>query len=80
MERAIRAEFAFKRSKTMGKRLRLLSLLLILYASAGAQTKTFRFSKAFIRSHYTADNAIGNLAASAFGTGEESSLEQLWRR
>jgi hypothetical protein len=42
-----------------------VALLASLATSASAQTKVYRFSKAFISSHYLQGNPIGTLAASA---------------
>lgn len=49
-------------------------LLLFLSAPALAQTKWYRFSKAFIRSHYAAGNPIGTLAAHASSPGPVHSV------
>jgi hypothetical protein len=49
----------------MAKRTWIIALLLGLSAPALAQIKTYKFSKAFISSHYTQGNPIGILAAHA---------------
>ena len=49
----------------MARKVWIVALLLGLSAPAPAQTKAYRFSKAFITAHYTQGNPIGILAASA---------------
>jgi hypothetical protein len=53
---------------------RLLVLLLFLSAPAIAQTKWYRFSKAFISSHYASGSPIGTLAVRASSPGPVHSI------
>jgi hypothetical protein len=49
----------------MVRRVWIVTILASLSVAARAQTKVYRFSKAFISSHYAQGNPIGKLAASA---------------